>query len=142
MLSAFTTPPPRTRSQRSSRLLSQADEPAGKVHGGMKGHVVVSHGKEQLRRPGPGDWFGELGLLRADTRRTATVTTDGPVETRHRGPPHLPHGAGRHSRLPDRRRGPRPRPLPLRRKAVGRRAQVTPSGLPGRCRRRGRSGVS
>jgi MFS family permease len=44
------------------------------------GHVVVTHGEEWLRRLGPGDWFGELALLRADARRTATVTTDGPVD--------------------------------------------------------------
>ena len=44
------------------------------------GHVVVTHGQEEVRRLGTGDWFGELALLRADSRRTATVTSDGPLE--------------------------------------------------------------
>jgi MFS family permease len=43
------------------------------------GHVDVRHGTDHIRRLGPGDWFGELALLRADERRTATVTADGPV---------------------------------------------------------------
>ena len=30
-------------------------------------------------RLGPGDWFGELALLHADARRTASVTTLSPV---------------------------------------------------------------
>ena len=44
------------------------------------GSVVVSHGPDQIRTLGPGGWFGELALLRADARRTATVTTAGPVQ--------------------------------------------------------------
>jgi MFS family permease len=43
------------------------------------GDVVVTHGADEIRRLGPGDWFGELALLHADARRTATVTTLGPV---------------------------------------------------------------
>jgi MFS family permease len=43
------------------------------------GEVVVAHGTDEIRRLGPGDWFGELALLHADARRTATVTTLGPV---------------------------------------------------------------
>ena len=42
--------------------------------------MVVTHGAEEIRRLGPGGWFGELALLRSDARRTATVTATGPVE--------------------------------------------------------------
>ena len=45
----------------------------------MSGEVVVTHGTDEIRRLGPGDWFGELALLRADARRTASVTTLSPV---------------------------------------------------------------
>lgn len=44
------------------------------------GEVVVSHGDDHIRTLGPGGWFGELALLRADARRTATVTAVGPVQ--------------------------------------------------------------
>jgi hypothetical protein len=44
------------------------------------GEVVVTHGEEEVRRLGPGGWFGELALLRPDARRTATVTTLSPVD--------------------------------------------------------------
>ena len=46
----------------------------------VSGEVVVTHGLEEIRRLGPGDWFGELALLRADAHRTATVTAAGPVD--------------------------------------------------------------
>ena len=45
----------------------------------VSGDVVVTHGSDEIRRLGPGAWFGELALLRADARRTASVTTLGPV---------------------------------------------------------------
>jgi hypothetical protein len=44
------------------------------------GQVVVSRGSDRIRTLGPGGWFGELALLRADEMRTATVRADGPVE--------------------------------------------------------------
>lgn len=45
----------------------------------MSGDVVVTHGTDEIRRLGAGDWFGELALLHADARRTASVTTLSPV---------------------------------------------------------------
>ena len=46
----------------------------------VSGELVVTHGREEIRRLGPGGWFGELALLRADAHRTATVTAAGPVD--------------------------------------------------------------
>ena len=45
----------------------------------VSGSVEVTQGDQVLRRLGPGDWFGELALLR-DVPRTATVTTTEPTE--------------------------------------------------------------
>ncbi len=46
----------------------------------VSGEVSVTHGPDEIRRLGTGDWFGELALLHADAQRTATVTAVGPVE--------------------------------------------------------------
>jgi CRP-like cAMP-binding protein len=43
------------------------------------GHVNVTRGGKPLNRLGPGDFFGEIGMLDRGTA-TATVVTDGPVE--------------------------------------------------------------
>ena len=45
----------------------------------VSGEAVVTHGEDEIRRLGPGDWFGELALLRADAHRTATVAAVGAV---------------------------------------------------------------
>ncbi len=46
----------------------------------VSGELVVTHGREEIRRLGPGDWFGELALLQTHAHRTATVTAVGPVD--------------------------------------------------------------
>jgi CRP-like cAMP-binding protein len=43
------------------------------------GNVQVTRGGKPLNRLGPGDFFGEIGMLDRGTA-TATVVTDGPVE--------------------------------------------------------------
>ena len=43
------------------------------------GHVQVTRGGEPVNRLGPGDFFGEIGMLDRGPA-TATVVTDGPVE--------------------------------------------------------------
>jgi CRP/FNR family transcriptional regulator, cyclic AMP receptor protein len=44
-----------------------------------KGTAEVTIGEERLTELGPGDFFGELGVL-ASERRTATVTATSPME--------------------------------------------------------------
>ncbi len=43
------------------------------------GNASVTRGGEQVSELGPGDFFGEIGLLEAE-RRTATVTTTSPMQ--------------------------------------------------------------
>jgi CRP-like cAMP-binding protein len=43
------------------------------------GHVQVTRGGKPVARLGPGDFFGEIGMLDRGPA-TATVITDGPVE--------------------------------------------------------------
>ena len=43
------------------------------------GHVQVTRGGKPVNRLGPGDFFGEIGMLDRGPA-TATVVTDGPVE--------------------------------------------------------------
>lgn len=65
--------------------LTEADYPFGRsvVREGEVGYVFyvikeggadVTRGTEVLRRLGPGDFFGEVGLGSSDGKRTATVT--------------------------------------------------------------------
>jgi CRP-like cAMP-binding protein len=42
----------------------------------LEGSATVSVGGSEVRRLGPGDWFGEIALLATDGVRTATVTAD------------------------------------------------------------------
>ena len=43
------------------------------------GHVQITRGGKPVNRLGPGDFFGEIGMLDRGPA-TATVVTDGPVE--------------------------------------------------------------
>jgi CRP-like cAMP-binding protein len=42
----------------------------------LDGTATVTIGGHQIRRLGPGDWFGEIALLANDSMRTATVAAD------------------------------------------------------------------
>jgi CRP-like cAMP-binding protein len=44
-----------------------------------KGTAEVTHGSDHVRDLGPGDFFGEIGIL-ASEKRTATVTATSPME--------------------------------------------------------------
>ena len=70
-----------------SRTLNQRTFRAGQVALGegesgvgffivLDGTASVSIGGEEVRKLGPGDWFGEIALLTADSVRTATVTAE------------------------------------------------------------------
>ncbi len=45
----------------------------------VDGEVVVTKGGEEVRRLGPGDFFGEIALVWESPRRTATVTAEIPL---------------------------------------------------------------
>ena len=45
----------------------------------VEGDVSVAKGGEEIRRLGPGDFFGEIALVYDSPRRTATVTATTPL---------------------------------------------------------------
>ena len=45
----------------------------------VDGEVSVTKDGEEIRRLGPGDFFGEIALVYEDARRTATVTAVTPL---------------------------------------------------------------
>lgn len=45
----------------------------------VDGEVVVTKGGGEIRRLGPGDFFGEIALVWESPRRTATVTAEAPL---------------------------------------------------------------
>jgi CRP/FNR family cyclic AMP-dependent transcriptional regulator len=46
----------------------------------IEGSATISIGGREIRRLGPGDWFGEIALLTNDSVRTATVTAETDVK--------------------------------------------------------------
>lgn len=42
----------------------------------LEGTATVTVGGQQMKRLGPGDWFGEIALLANDSVRTATVVAE------------------------------------------------------------------
>ena len=75
--------------QHLSTVMDEVDLPEGKQLAGEgtfayeffiieEGSASVSRGGKQVRDLGPGDFFGEIGLLESE-RRTASVTTASPV---------------------------------------------------------------
>ena len=55
-------------------------DPSDRFYVLVRGRVEVTQGGQHLRDEGPGEFFGEIGLLR-DVPRTATVTALEEVET-------------------------------------------------------------
>jgi CRP-like cAMP-binding protein len=45
----------------------------------VSGSAQVAHGAETIRSLGPGDYFGEIGVLSPGHRRTASVITTSPM---------------------------------------------------------------
>jgi CRP-like cAMP-binding protein len=45
----------------------------------VDGHVSVTQDGNEIRRLGPGDFFGEIALIYDNARRTATVTAASPL---------------------------------------------------------------
>ncbi len=45
----------------------------------VEGDVSVTRGGNEIRRLGPGDFFGEIALIYDNARRTATVTAASPL---------------------------------------------------------------
>jgi CRP-like cAMP-binding protein len=79
----FSPLPPASREFLARRLRPQVvgpgtvvvrqGDPSDRFYVIVSGRVEVTQGEQRLRVEGPGDFFGEIGLLR-DVPRTATVT--------------------------------------------------------------------
>lgn len=62
----------------SGKVLTREGEVAREFFVIDSGNATVTQNGEMVRRLGPGDFFGEIGLLET-IRRTATVTADTPM---------------------------------------------------------------
>ncbi len=76
----------RTRSFGRNEVVCHAGDPADSLHLVESGHLAVKGGLASgvtatFNILGPGDYFGELALLRGDHRRTATVVAIEPSRT-------------------------------------------------------------
>ena len=76
----------RSRTFARGEVLCHAGDPADSLHLIAEGRLAVrvsleSGDSAMINVIGPGDYFGELALLRADQRRTATVTALEPART-------------------------------------------------------------
>ena len=73
-LSRYTT----VREEDADTTLVEEEAPAFAFFVLEQGTALVTTGEQELRRLGPGDFFGEIGLL-TDRGRTASVTATSPV---------------------------------------------------------------
>lgn len=76
----------RTRTFARGEVICHEGDPADSLHLVAEGRLAVrvslaSGDTAMINVIGPGDYFGELALLRPDRRRTATVTTLDPART-------------------------------------------------------------
>lgn len=60
-------------------IVSEGDDSVANFYVIASGEATVSAGGREIKRLGPGDWFGEMALTRRRPR-SATVTAVGPVE--------------------------------------------------------------
>src|SRR4026208_2309558 len=62
----------------AGKVLCREGEPAREFSVRMRGEAGATKAGEALRTMGPGDFFGEIGLIE-DILRTATVTASSPL---------------------------------------------------------------
>jgi CRP-like cAMP-binding protein len=61
------------------KVLTREGESGHEFFAIVEGEVAVTKGGREIRRLGPGDFFGEIALLSDSYRRTATVTAAAPL---------------------------------------------------------------
>ena len=88
----------RPRTSPAGTVIVREGDPSDRFYVIARGRVDVTQGGRHLRVEGPGDFFGEIGLLR-DVPRTATVTAVEDAEPAEPDPRGLPRRRARHGRL-------------------------------------------